>query len=430
MIGLIWLLSFALTAGGFTRLDFILVVLFAITLPWSVIGFWNATIGLFIMRSADPVAAVTPVSARVRGDEPITAKTAILWCVRNEGTERVIRNIEPMMEGLAASGAADKFHVFILSDTNYPEIAAIEEPRFAALKAKWEGRLELTYRRRTDNTGFKAGNVFDFCSAGAPTTSSPSRSTPTASRPPTRSCAWCASCRSIRKLGILQSLVVGMPSTSAFARIFQFGMRLGMRSYTLGSAWWQGDCGPYWGHNAVIRLAPFIAHCHIPPRPDGTLTSCLSHDQIEAVLMRRAGYEVRVLPEEGASWEENPPTLLEFIRRDLRWAQGNMQYWPYLVMPGLKPVSRYQIAFAMLMFLGSPAWMGLLVLGTLAVAIEGPANFIRPDAGMALFIITLIMWFAPKIATVIDVVSRPQLRNTFGGAAASSPAPSARRSSS
>src|SRR5947209_7433212 len=215
------------------------------------------------------------------------------------------------------------------------------------------------------------------------------------------------------KLGILQSLVVGMPSSSAFARIFQFGMRLGLRSYALGGAGGQGDCGPYWGHNAVIRLAPFIAHCHIPPRPDGT--HILSHDQIEAVLMRRAGYEVRVLPEEGASWEENPPTLLEFIRRDLRWAQGNMQYWPYLVMPGLKPVSRYQIAFAMLMFLGSPAWMGLLVLSTLAVAIEGPANFIRPDAGMALFVITLIMWFAPKIATVFDVVSRPALRRSFGG---------------
>ena len=134
--------------------------------------------------------------------------------------------------------------------------------------------------------------------------------------------------------------------------------------------------------------------------------------------MRRAGYEVRVLPEEGASWEENPPTLLEFIRRDLRWAQGNMQYWPFLVMPGLKPVSRYQIAFAMLMFLGSPAWIGLLVLGTLAVAFQGPANFIRPDAGMALFVITLIMWFAPKIATVLDVVSRPALRNSFGGAGA------------
>jgi membrane glycosyltransferase len=414
MAGLVWLLAFALSTGGFGVLDFVLVVLFAVTLPWSVIGFWNATFGLFIMRSADPVAAVTPVSARVRGDEPVTARTAILWCVRNEDTERVIRNIEPMMEGIAASGTAERFHVFILSDTNYPEIAATEEPRFAALKAKWQGRLELTYRRRTDNAGFKAGNVFDFCRRWggdydlAVTLDADSFQTAE------------SILRMVRimqvepKLGILQSLVVGMPSTSAFARIFQFGMRLGMRSYTLGSAWWQGDCGPYWGHNAVIRLAPFIAHCHIPPRPDGT--HILSHDQIEAVLMRRAGFEVRVLPEEGASWEENPPTLLEFIRRDLRWAQGNMQYWPYLVMRGLRPVSRYQIAFAMLMFLGSPAWMGLLVLGSLGVAFQGPANFIRPDAGMALFVITLIMWFAPKIATVLDVISRPALRNSFGGA--------------
>jgi membrane glycosyltransferase len=414
MVGLVWLLSFALSAGGFGVIDFILVVLFAVTLPWSVIGFWNATIGLFIMRAANPAAVVTPVSARVRGDEPITAKTAILWCVRNEDTGRVIRNIEPMMEGIAASGAAGKFRFFILSDTNYQEIAATEEPCFAALAKKWEGRVELTYRRRTDNTGFKAGNVFDFCTRWgadyefAVTLDADSFQTAD------------SILRMVRimqidqKLGILQSLVVGLPSTSAFARIFQFGMRLGMRSYTLGSAWWQGDCGPYWGHNAILRLAPFIAHCHIPPRPDGT--HILSHDQIEAVLMRRAGYEVRVLPEEGASWEENPPTLLEFIRRDLRWAQGNMQYWPYLVMPGLKPVSRYQIAFAMLMFLGSPAWIGLLVLGSLAVASQGAANFIRPDAGKALFVITLIMWFAPKIATVLDVVSRPKLRRAFGGA--------------
>ena len=102
--------------------------------------------------------------------------------------------------------------------------------------------------------------------------------------------------------------------------------------------------------------------------------------------MRRAGYEVRVLAEEGGSFEQNPPTLIEFIRRDLRWCQGNMQYWHFLVMPGLKPVSRYQLGFAILMFLGSPAWMGLLVLGTAAVALAGsPAAFIRPDAGMALF---------------------------------------------
>ena len=416
MAGLIWLLSFALSAGGFGVVDFILVLMFAVTLPWSVIGFWNATVGLFLMRfSADPVAAVTPVSARVRGDEPIMARTAVLWCVRNEDTERVIRNIEPMMEGLAASSAAGQFHVFILSDTNYPEIAAVEEPRFAALKAKWEGRLALTYRRRTENTAFKQGNIADFFKRwGAEYEFAyvlDADSFQTAE----------SILRMVRimqvepKLGILQSLVVGMPSTSAFARVFQFGMRLGMRSYTLGSAWWQGECGPYWGHNAIIRVAPFMAHCHLPPRPDGTYN--LSHDQLEALLMRRAGYEVRVLPEEGASWEENPPTLTEFIRRDLRWAQGNMQYWPYLWLPGVQLISRYQIAFAMLMFVGSPAWIGLLVLGTLALAAAGtPSAFIRPDAGMALFLIILTMWFAPKIATVIDVVSRPQLRRAFGGA--------------
>jgi len=145
---------------------------------------------------------------------------------------------------------------------------------------------------------------------------------------------------------------VGLPSTSAFARVFQFGMRLGMRSYTLGSAWWQGDCGPYWGHNAVLRLAPFIAHCALPvlSRVEMEDRHILSHDQIEAALMRAAGYDVRVLPQEDLGWEENPPTLIEFIRRDLRWCQGNMQYWRFLFLPGLRPVSRYQLALAILIW--------------------------------------------------------------------------------
>jgi membrane glycosyltransferase len=222
------------------------------------------------------------------------------------------------------------------------------------------------------------------------------------------------------EIGLLQGLVVGMPSTSAFARIFQFGMRLGMRSYTIGGAWWQGDCGPHWGHNSVLRLAPFIAHCHIPMLPrtgflGGVLGGhVLSHDQIEAVLMRRAGYEVRVLADEQLGWEENPPTLLEFIRRDIRWCQGNMQYWHFLMLPGLKFVSRYQLAFAILMFLGSPAWMLLLVLGTFGVA-RAPSDFVSPGSGLAVLILVLVTWFAPKIATVIDVLTRPAARQAFGG---------------
>jgi membrane glycosyltransferase len=213
--------------------------------------------------------------------------------------------------------------------------------------------------------------------------------------------------------------VVGLPSTSAFARIFQFGMRLGMRSWTIGSAWWQGDCGPYWGHNAAVRLKPFIADCRLPEiERRGPLGGpILSHDHLEAVLMRRAGYEVRALPEEELGWEENPPTLLEFIRRDLRWCQGNMQYWPFLRLPGLLPVSRFQIAFALIWFLASPAWIGLLFVTTAAVALKGPAQFVRPGTGNVLLVVILVMWFAPKLATVLDVLSQPAARQAFGGTA-------------
>ena len=290
--------------------------------------------------------------------------------------------------------------------------------RFAELANVWDGRVAMTYRRRTTNTGFKAGNIRDFCEQwGAKhefAVSLDADSFMTAE----------ATLLLVRimqadpELGILQGLVVGLPSTSAFARVFQFGMRLGMRSYTIGSAWWQGDCGPYWGHNAVFRLGPFIAHCELPvfSRDGSEARHILSHDQIEAALMRAAGYSVRVLPEEGLGWEENPPTLLEFIRRDLRWCQGNMQYWRFLTMPGLKPVSRYQLGLAILMFIGSPAWIGMLVLGTLALAlVETPADFMRIDAGIALFVCVLVTWLSPKIASAIDIMLRPELRREFGG---------------
>jgi len=421
MAGSLALAGLALSPGGIGIIDIVLLVLFAMTLPWMVAGFWNAMIGFLIMRfSDDPIAAVVPITGRLRGDEPINASTAILLCIRNELPDRMIRNLEPMLADLAASGFGDRFHLYVLSDTSDSDIAAREEARFDLLTNRWRGRVAITYRRRDINTGYKAGNIRDFCERWgtqhevAVTLDADSFMTGD------------AVLRLIRimqadpKLGILQGLVVGLPSTSVFARIFQFGMRLGMRSYTIGSAWWQGDCGPYWGHNAAIRLKPFIAHCALPVlSKDGSDDRhILSHDQIEAALMRAAGYDVRVLPEEDLGWEENPPTLIEFIRRDLRWCQGNMQYWQFLVMPGLKWVSRYQLALAILMFIGSPAWIGMLVVATLSLAfVEAPGQYIRADAGVALFICVLVMWFSPKLASAIDILSRPGLRREFGGIA-------------
>jgi membrane glycosyltransferase len=208
------------------------------------------------------------------------------------------------------------------------------------------------------------------------------------------------------KLGILQSLVVGAPSKSAFARIFQFGMRHGMRAYTMGSAWWIGECGPFWGHNAMVRIAPFAAHCHLPvlPGPPPLGGHVLSHDQVEAVLMRKAGYEVRVLPVEKGSWEENPPTIFEFSARDLRWCQGNMQYLRLLNLDGLKVMSRFQLAWAILMFVGVPAMTLMIALAPLKFFDgEDPAAF-PAEWALALYLTFLLMYLAPKLAGLADVV--------------------------
>jgi membrane glycosyltransferase len=419
MAAMLWLMGQALSAGGFGVIDAIILLLFGLTLPWTVIGFWNAMIGFLIMRFArDPVAAVTPVVARVRGDEPVTAATAILMCIRNEEPERVIRNIEPLMAELVAAGVADRFHMYVLSDTSTHDITKLEDEQFGALAARWHGRIALDYRRREINTGFKAGNIRDFCERWGKQHDFAVVLDTDSLMPGAAVLRLVRIMQAEPRLGILQSLVIGLPTTSAFARLFQFGMRLSMRSYTIGSAWWQGDCGPYWGHNAVLRLAPFIAHCRLPVlSSDGPFGGhVLSHDQVEATLMRRAGYEVRVLPEEDLGWEENPPTLIEFIRRDLRWCQGNMQYWHFLAWPGLKMVSRYQLAFAILMFLGSPAWIGMLVLGTLITAFAAtPADVIHANLGLAVLVLVLLMWFAPKITTAIDILLRGDERRAFGG---------------
>jgi membrane glycosyltransferase len=415
----LWLAAVALAPGGFGSLDFAALVLFAVTLPWMVAGFANAVIGFVIMRfSADPVATVLPAAGLIGDDQPVTASTAILLCVRNELPLRIIRNLEAMLEGIHASGYGERFHLYLLSDTSDADLAVGEEALFSELIARWRDRIAIDYRRRTVNTGFKAGNVREFCERWgswhefAVTLDADSFMSAD------------AIIRMVRimqvdpRLGILQGLIVGLPSTSLFARIFQFGMRLGMRSYTIGSAWWQSDCGPYWGHNAVLRLEPFIKHCQLPVLSGNGEAErhILSHDQIEAALMRSAGYHVRVVPQEDLGWEENPPTLLEFMRRDLRWCQGNMQYWRFLLLPKLRPVSRYQLVLAILMFIGSPAWIGLLVLATVAlVTCDDPATIMRADAGGALLAWVLVMWFSPKIAGALDVLLSPRERRAFGG---------------
>lgn len=414
-----WLMHQALSPQTPTALYVTLMVLLGFTLPWMVVGFWNAVIGLLLCQlSTEPTAAVLPREMDITDTEPLTTSTAILLCIRNETPARIERNLETMLKGLATPGIGEHFHLYVLSDTNDSKIAEQEQACFDAMQARWSDRVGITYRCRTENTGYKAGNIAEFCQRWgaqhdfALTLDVDSFMTSG------------AIVRLVRmmqanpRLGILQGLVVGLPSTSAFTRLFQYGMRLGMRSFTMGSAWWQADCGPYWGHNAVIRLAPFIAHCELPAltNRDGTTRHILSHDQVEAVLMRSAGFEVRVFPQEDESWEENPTTLSEYIGRDLRWCAGNLQYIHLLTLPGIKFMNRYQLALAIFMFLGSPAWIAMLVLGTLTLSLTpNAADFAQSGESLILLIFALLMWYLPKIAGALDVLLRKEERARFGG---------------
>ncbi len=408
-----------LSVNGWTAIDAGLMLAFALSTPWTIIGFWNAMIGLaLVFGSRDPLRTVAPGLIDADMDQPITSRTAILMTLRNEDPARAFRRLRIIMASLKATGQTAAFDVFVLSDTSNAGVAAAEEAEHAVLAAEAAGVFSCHYRRREINTGFKAGNIRDFCERWGqhyefmlPLDADSLMSGESILR-------LVRICQSNHRLGILQSLVVGTPATSGFARIFQFGMRHGMRSYTMGSAWWQGDCGPYWGHNALVRIKPFTDHCTLPTLPGAHPLGghILSHDQIEAVLMRRAGFDVRVLPEEIGSWEDNPPTLMDFTQRDLRWCQGNMQYFRLLTMRGLMRTSYIQMLLSILMYLGAAAWMAFVVLGaakTFEIAAYGDAFPI--ELGITLFAAMYAMSLAPKIAGLLDVLLRPSERARYGG---------------
>jgi membrane glycosyltransferase len=407
-----------LSAGGWTVVDIIMFVCFVFGTPWAVVGFWNSLIGLWLLHvHTDPMGAVAPFAAAGDLPTPIAIKTAVFMTLRNEDPARAIRRLRIVKDSIDATGEGGAFSYFVLSDTNKADVAAAEEAAIAAWKASDPDAARIIYRRRTDNKGFKAGNVRDFCDRWGkdfevmlPLDADSVMSGSTI-------VSMVRMMQAHPRIGILQSLVVGMPSSSAFARIFQFGMRHGMRSYTMGQAWWVGDCGPFWGHNAVVRMKPFMEGCDLPLLPGKPPLGghVLSHDQVEATLMRRAGFEVRVLPTEMGSWEENPPTMLDFAQRDVRWCQGNMQYIKLVDLPGLYAMSRFQLVWAIMMFIGIPAWTLMIALLPLA-AWEGQGIADYP-VGMAIFLYVLFftMYLMPKIAGLIDAVLTKGAVARYGG---------------
>ncbi|KMO43059.1 glucosyl transferase family 2 [Methylobacterium tarhaniae] len=400
-----------LAQDGIDGLDLALLACGLATLPWTVLGFWNAAIGFLLLRAGRVgLMAAAPQAAAGEGEAPLHLTTAVVMTLRNEDPARALARLALVRESLARTGHGAAFRYHVLSDSDDPRVIRAEEEWVAAWRAGLPDAeaARIRYRRRRDNAGYKAGNLQDFCAGSDADLMLPLDADSLMTGE--------AILRLVRimqahpRLGILQSLAVGAPASSAFARLFQFGMRHGMLPYTLGAAWWGAECGPFWGHNAVVRIAPFAAHGRLPELRGGG--AVLSHDQVEAVLMRRAGYEVRVLPIEEGSFEDNPPTLLDHLTRDARWCRGNMQYLRLPAMPGLLPMSRFQLAWAVMMFLNPPALtLALLLLPWRAATQGGPA------AGAAgLYLVWLLLSLAPKLAGYAAVLADGRARAAHGGA--------------
>lgn len=407
-----------LAYGGFKPVEWVMLLAYVITLPWLSIGFWNSVLGFALDWRLGSRAAtlVTPALARSTGAEPITARVAIVMPLRNEDPAPSLQALRRLQGELDATLYGDKFDFHVLSDTNRADIAAREE----ALVAQWQAEMpgaRVFYRRRTDNAGYKAGNIAEWlrrCGDQYPFFLAFDADSQMGASIVLR---LVRVMEASPEIGLLQTLVTGLPSRTFFTRAFQFGMRHGMRSYTLGSAFWQADCGPNWGHNALIRTQPFRDHCMLPVLPGtGPLSGhILSHDQVEAVLMRRAGYEVRVLAEESDSHEENPPSLVDFVRRELRWCNGNLQYLRLLTMPGLLPVSRMQLFLAIQMYIAPPAWMLFIVLGAWQAADPAQYAGIPVWAGLTQFAVIMTMNLMPKVMGLAQVAVSHDRAARYGG---------------
>jgi membrane glycosyltransferase len=405
---LFWLVWRALApVNGWEALILLAV---ALTTPWTALSAGNAMVGLALLLGArDPPAAVLPALRRARPGPP-RAVTAVAVCIRNEAMEAVLPPLGTLLDGLAEAGAAACFRLWLLSDTQDPAIAAAEEAAIAAFAAAHPGRVQ--YRRRRDNTGYKAGNIMDFLESHRTDESFFITLDADSVMTPAAVLRLVAIMEAEPRLAIVQQLIVGRPATAAFPRLFQFGMRAGMRAWATGQAWWQLDSGPYWGHNAIIRVVPFREHAKLQPLPDGS--RILSHDMVESVRLQAAGWAVRCLPAEDGSMEANPPAMPEFMRRDERWGAGNMQYFRLFGLQGMTPLGRLQLVQAILLFLGAPLYAAMLLLAAGNAVGGGGAG--TPMGALALAVFAhALCYFSPKLAGYAQALLQRDVAARYGG---------------
>jgi membrane glycosyltransferase len=340
--------------GGVSTLQWAMVVLFAITFGWISITATAAVSGVLFGG----------VRRRGREMQRIEHRTALVMPVYNESPASSFAALQAMAECLLEQGATG-FELFVLSDTNSPDIWIKETAAFHALRDSLGDRMRVWYRRRSENTGRKVGNLHDFITRWGErydfmiVLDADSIMSAETLRLMVREMV------ADPNLGLLQTVPRLAGGKTLFARLQQFAGRVYGPIVARGIASWQGDDGNYWGHNAIVRVRAFASAAGLPTLPGRKPFggAILSHDFVEAALLRRAGWAVRMLPTLGGTWEDSPPSLLDVAARDRRWAQGNIQHLAVIASRGFTLSNRIHMAIGIMSYLASPLWLLLIAVG-------------------------------------------------------------------
>jgi membrane glycosyltransferase len=409
-------MTLAFAADRVTVLELLALPLFASLFAWTAFSCASAVAGFVALWREGPVR---------EGPPPIlTSRNALLLPVYNEAPEPVFARLAAMLESLRTAGALDHFDVFVLSDTRQRDVAVEEREAYDRLCARFAGQARIHYRRRAENTDRKAGNIAEwvrrFGGAYDHMVVLDADSLMTGAT----LARLAAAMEAEPDLGLLQTVPMIVNARTLFARLEQFASRLYGPMFARGLEWWSGAESSYWGHNAIIRVKAFAEQAGLPhlrgPKPFGG--AIMSHDFVEAALMRRAGWEVRLASRMGGSYEESPPSLIDQIVRDRRWCQGNLQHIAVIAARGLHPLSRFHLLRGFSTYLTAPLWLGLLMVGVLLAAFPGLAGaeatavstFAQPPTELVLGV-SLALLLAPKLMAW-GLLLRTGQTAGFGGA--------------
>lgn len=421
-----WLLR----GQGTDVLEALLLLLFVALFAWIAQSFVSALAG-FVNVLAHP-----HVRLGLSPHDPLpvpASRTALLMPTYNEDPGRLLAGLQAMYESLAATGHGGQFDFFVLSDTTRPGIQVEEEAAFAVLRQRLGGDARLFYRRRADNSERKAGNISNWVrrfGAAYPhmlildadslmTGDTIVRLTVAMERHP--------------DVALIQTFPVVVNGNTLFARMQQFSGRVYGPIVAHGIAWWHGAESNYWGHNAIIRTAAFAAHAGLPElrgfKPFGG--TVLSHDFVEAALLRRGGWALYMVPGLGGSYEEGPPSLTDMLVRDRRWCQGNLQHGAVLPARGLHWVNRWHLLIGIGQYFTAPMWALLMLIG-IAIPLHhamlsgqapasagfSPVVFWReqdPQRFVWVFVFTMTILMAPKLLGYVAMLFDRELRRGCGG---------------